>query len=139
MTDIIEKAKRYWWVVALAFAIGGWVFMVEAGLAEGKAKDVELSDVVKQNASIMKRQQILMETLTQQVSMMWQLYLKLDDSTVTNWRKLPMYPKMDSTGFCGDSPFIAVTRDSTGLPVLGEKYLFTDTGWYVTELWDVRE
>jgi len=136
---MIDKAKKYWWIIVLVFAMGGWATMVEIGLASSEKRDKKITE-------ILDRQQVLMEklsnnqvALTQQVSMMWQLYLKLDDSTLTAWEKLPMYPSMDSSGVRGGATFISVTKDENGMPVVGEKFKFTDSGWYVTKLWDVRK
>jgi len=96
MVDII---KKNWWIIAIIFAVGGWVAHVDLSLAGGDKKHTNLSEVVKEQHELQKQQGEILQRMTGQVDIILQLLaIKVADSTVHRWRVMPKSPPLGSNG-----------------------------------------
>lgn len=99
MSKVLNNILKYWWIYVLFFGIGGWVVMVEIGVAAGEKKDASQDEILAKQAETDLRQIALMEKMNGKIDVILQMLgLKVADSTVSRWKAMAKRPPLDSLG-----------------------------------------
>lgn len=95
----MQKIKKYWWVIGIVFALGGWATFVELGLAASAKKDATQDKIIEKQAEVDLRLIGLLEKMNGKLDVvMAMLGFKVADSTISRWKSMPQAPVFDSLG-----------------------------------------
>lgn len=118
--DFFCKIKKYWWILALVFGIGGWVAMIEISLASSSKKDIRQDEMIAEQHFTQMQQAKLLEKMAGQIDVILILLeIKVDNETIKRWKAMPKYPPVDSFG----------------IPINGAEWLCISEDYLIGRIW----